>query len=147
MARAIQKGTEFALIESGVVAVGNTIRQGMPVVFAAGFLVESVAQGTIAVGIAESIENQANTTTPWTAAAGTTVNFVRLGSNCIVKCRVGAGAATVNVSAVCAAAGAQDYAIAAGANAARILGTWAETGVVNDLRGLYVGDACVMVGA
>ena len=148
MSRAIVSGSEFAVIESARVTAANTVREGMPIIIAAGTMVEATAQATAATGIAIGMEDQADPGAgPWTAIAGTMVNYVRLGSPCVVKTRVGAGGATVNVEAVCAAAGAQDYTLANGANVTTVLGVWAESGLVNDLRGLWIGGYHRCLGA
>ncbi len=139
---AINQGTDGVLRGTGIVAGGNTVRQGMPVVITVAgnppTIQESVAQGTQAIGIAETIENQANTQTPWTAAAGTLVNFIYLGQACIAKVRC-SGAATQGNNVVAAANGVVDLAFADGVNATTIIGTMAETGAVNELRGCYLG--------
>lgn len=149
MARATYN-LDYAYMESGVVVAGQTVRQGMPVIDSgAGTIQEGIAQANVVLGIAYSMEDQAPVAgaAAWTAVAGTRVNYVRLGSPCVVPCRVGAAGCTLNNDAICAAAGGVNYALAAGANVTTCIGKWTETGLVNDLRGLYVGAAYRCLGA
>lgn len=89
---------------------------------------------TTAAGLATHIALDA-------VATGERVRGVALGSPAVVMALVGTGGCTENLPAAATADGATNVVLASVIGAVRSLGLWKETGVLNDLRPLYVGAA------
>jgi hypothetical protein len=118
-----------ALIEQ--FASGGAILRGQPFALSSGTAVAVTA----ATGAATHIALDA------AASSGLQIRGVALGSPAVVMTLVGTGDCTEGLPAVACANGATDVTLASVTGAVRSLGIWRETGVVSDMRPLYVGAA------
>jgi len=115
----------------------ETIRQGMPVKWGTAGLVEATGATDEILGVAYTNEDGA-----WPATSGERVNYVRLGSPCVVPCRVGAAGTTIRAIVVPDTNGVVDTATrtAPGTTLANAVGRAVATAVTGDLVGVYLGE-------
>jgi hypothetical protein len=137
-----------AIIKPFRVTAGETVAKGRPVDFNSGTVQHATAIGDDSIGIALQ-DGDGDAANPMGAigAPGHTIKVAILGSNAIVKAKVGTGGCTQGAPARATTDGATNLTVGGGTTKAVCLGQWLATGVVGDLQPLNLAAAGFTVGS